>query len=312
MIVILDGPEKAGKSTLANKLLELSPWPARIRKWGPINGNDRLYLEALQDDAQVRDGLIVWDRSYASEAVYCKLLPRPGRLGEDPFAGEWDYGRISQAMGVRRIVLGPSVEDLRRLRDSTDHKVCPAAERRMFFRYAQTYGWPYIINAHTEGAVAQFANQILEEAQDLHNDLATYGAYPPYYAGPQRPKVLVLGEPKQAIPPRERSWTPFGSRLTRQLGYALDSAGLRYGWSNITQCPIQLIKDTPIVVACGKDVQQWLQENVLNPSEYSQKVLPTPHPAWLFRYGEGLARKEDEIDKLKKGIADLWHKTKAA
>lgn len=309
MIVVLDGPEKAGKSTLAKKLVELSPWRARVRRWGPVEGKDRLYLYALQEDSTKVDELVVWDRSFASEAVYCNILPREGRLGEDPFAGEWDYGRLLQSMGARRMVLGPNVETLRRLRDGTDHKVCPATERRMFFRYSQTYRWKYVINAHTDAAVTKIAEEVLGEVRGVLGNVEKFGTYPPLYAGPQDPRVLVLGEPKLRRGSRRRdSWAPFGSRLTRQLGYELGVEALRYGWSNIGWCDPSFIRKVPIIVACGRNVEDWLLANVFNPSEYSKQVIPTYHPAWLFRYGEGLAKCEETISSLKKGIEDRWNK----
>lgn len=311
MIVILDGPEKAGKSTLASKIVELSRGPARIRKWGPINGEDRLYLYALQDDCSDLNELVVWDRSYASEAVYCKLLNRPGRLKDDPFYGEWAYGRPSQSVGVRLMVLGPDVPTLRRLRDGTDHDVCPASERRMFFRYAQTYRWRWVVNAHREQYVVELAQRVLSEVDEVRAKALRYGSTPPRYAGPQGPKLLVLGEPRASGPrPREvDSWAPFGSRLTSKLGYDLDVNALTYGWSNVTWCHNQLILDTPLVVACGTNVQRWLLDNVLDAGAYERKVIPTYHPAWLYRYGDGLDKSEDVISTLKERIASLWPKT---
>jgi len=55
MILIIDGPEKAGKSTIIAHLRELSQeigLKVEVRAWGPVYPDDRIYTPKLQQDVE--------------------------------------------------------------------------------------------------------------------------------------------------------------------------------------------------------------------------------------------------------------------
>lgn len=69
MIIVIEGPEKAGKTTLTKFLIAKKPM--EIRHWGPVDPDDRVYTEQLIKDVE-SDNWIIWDRCWPSEHVYAK------------------------------------------------------------------------------------------------------------------------------------------------------------------------------------------------------------------------------------------------
>lgn len=87
-MIILEGPDNAGKSTLLKQLLSLDP-TLRIlhrEKFRPEKGDTigRSYLRALQppDGDRVQHGNSVADRFYASECIYGELFRGGCRMSE--------------------------------------------------------------------------------------------------------------------------------------------------------------------------------------------------------------------------------------
>ena len=154
-VIMIDGPEKAGKSTLVEALHLRG---AYVRKWtGPAVPDDSEYFIPLQIDAKSQR-IVVWDRGWASEVVYGQLLEQPRRLAGDWQRAELLYGRLIE---VAVMLLGPNVETLKRLRDSTDLPIDPSAERRAFAHYGQLAGWIVLENEHTPTYIAALADSLM-------------------------------------------------------------------------------------------------------------------------------------------------------
>lgn len=152
---MIDGPEKAGKSTLVEALCLRR---AYVRKWtGPAVPDDNEYLVPLQIDAKSQR-VVVWDRGWASEVVYGQLLKQPRRLAGDWQTAELLYGRMAE---IAIMLLGPDVETLKRLRDNTDLPIDPAIERQAFARYGQLAGWIVLENEHTPTYIATLADSLM-------------------------------------------------------------------------------------------------------------------------------------------------------
>lgn len=132
-IIVIDGPEKAGKSTFIRQFAEENGW--RIRKQtGPATPNWTQYVSDLQADMFSNEN-VIWDRGWASEAVYSDMT---GRAWVDTRAMEFILGRIPMA---RIMVLGPGFEKQYSLRDESDMPVDPRQERAKFMQYATHMGW---------------------------------------------------------------------------------------------------------------------------------------------------------------------------
>ena len=76
-LVIFDGPEAAGKSTLIDALMLEWGTESRLRSWGPKKSwlqYCQSLFEDLEDCEENEQLLVVWSRSWCSRAVYNKLL----------------------------------------------------------------------------------------------------------------------------------------------------------------------------------------------------------------------------------------------
>jgi hypothetical protein len=284
-MIFIDGPEKAGKSTLAAKIAEQHG--GRVRHWGlperPPEPFDLIYDRALREDCHPGTGGVTWDRGWASEAVYSRLLGRPGRrLADDPWLGEWLYGRMAAVLGPRVILLGPDEATLTGLRANDDLPVDVHEEREAFREYGEQWGWLVVENKHTDVSASILASRLVAaEAHVLRNALSR-GISGPRYVGPVHARVLVVGDELSSL-----GWLPFTSPYTTRFGRALGEEALLAGWTNIGGVPEARLDDFEGVVACGSRASGWVEPHV---SE--RKLLRVPHPSWLYRWGK--ARKEVE------------------
>lgn len=142
-VIIVDGPEAAGKSTLIDRL-----WTTDARRdWGPVPSID-VYEEALTQDFLNREcPLIVWDRSWASEVVYNQLLER----GRDEQHIEEVKQFLEEYACLKLMVLSSSTTLAKRRAEriarggKPDLPVDPVAERNAFASYAAQHNWAVII-----------------------------------------------------------------------------------------------------------------------------------------------------------------------
>lgn len=284
-IIVLDGPDCSGKTYVA-RLLE-KRYGARVRHWGPITPDDRVYAEPLREDIHSGD-LIVWDRSWVSEHVYAKLLGRDRRLRDNPWLGEWLHTRAVRTVGLGMILLGPDVATLERLRKDHPGTLLADAQDEVdaFRSYAERFGWRVLNNYHTSYDARDLADVLAARARQV----VTYGeqvsiAWPPGYCGPPDARVVFVGdEPGGGGHSVPGSWLPFCSRFTMRYGELLGNEAFKCGWTNRSACPPQTLRMSRIklVIACGARAQRWVKFYAVH-----SNVLPVPHPSWLYRWGRG-------------------------
>jgi hypothetical protein len=295
MIIVIDGPEKAGKSTLI-ELLRKELLRTHVRPWGPVDPDDRVYLQPLIADTTDTHRIGIWDRSWASEHVYAKLLNRDRRLKDDPFLGEWFYGRAAQAVGLRIMLIPEDPNELIRRRDNTDLGVNPIVERNAFIEYAKTFGWTILYNQYTPERDKENVYRIVTKLGYIANRMVV----PPQYAGPPTAKIVFVGESrnegsKNAL---AGAWLPFTSPLTTQLGRDCGKSAFEYGWTNIDDMPAEFYTDK-IVVSCGNKAHDYI-----NSLKYGCEThVEIPHPAWLYRF-------QAHNQKLHKQIQQKLHALK--
>src|SRR3989304_2111146 len=103
-VIVFDGPEKAGKSTIIEALRQYAKSTkffdrVYVRHWGPVSPDDRVYAHELSQDSTCFNELVIWDRCWPSEYVYGNLLGRSRRGTGDPWLLEWLHGRAVQSNG---------------------------------------------------------------------------------------------------------------------------------------------------------------------------------------------------------------------
>jgi hypothetical protein len=299
LLVVVDGPEKAGKTTLTRTVVSVAQGmgiPAEYVHWGPIPrfGPDGLpgdtrYLQALERDV-LKPGIVIWDRSWASEYAYGTV---PGqddhRLVDDPWRGEWLYGRAAQT-GLRLMLLGPDADTLRQKRDETDLPIDPEVERERYRTYGTWFGWDIVENLHTEGSLRSLVDAIIDLYEARRRDVLV--PPPPVYCGPYRAEVVILGErrnlsdrdlPDLTIP---GAWLPFTSPLSEKYGRVLGPHAFRVGWTHVWDIMELHGATNPLhhakyIMTCGKVALEYAA------ATYPKtKIASLPHPSALYLWGQ--------------------------
>jgi len=170
MIVIIDGPNKSGKSLLINNVVEQLQnlkFEVKVRHWGPLKVDDREYTESLVEDSKSSD-IIIWDRSWVCESVYGTMLNRKRRLVDNPWLGEFLHTRGIKRNGLCFIVM-PALAGLNiDLLDKTDAKYSdnPYLERDLFMKYADRFRWNKLFNNFDKKSLDGMTDTVIKEIQN--------------------------------------------------------------------------------------------------------------------------------------------------
>lgn len=152
-LLLIDGPEAAGKTTLISSVVDLWYGHGRttsVRKWGPVD-SWREYVDPLTDDvnaSHASEHLVVWDRGWPSEVVYNEALNRGRTIRyRDLFPLE----RMAAGASALRIILTSDVPTLvqrRHERVNLDAKadlpVSPTIEHSLYRAYGVDWGWQVV------------------------------------------------------------------------------------------------------------------------------------------------------------------------
>lgn len=277
MIAVVDGPEKAGKSTFVRALAaELSRRGVNVsvRKWtGRAKPDDSEYLAPLAEDCLTAGLISVWDRSWASEHVYGGLLGQDRRLAGDPWLGEWLYGRAVSACGAAfHLTANPS--ELASRRDESDLPVDPAEEARWFQRYADDYGW---VTLSTGYSPVGLGDAVWRAADILMKHPLPPAYQPPYYAGPANPAAVFVGEAWLGYPGGPGTWLPFSDKWSTDFARALGRHAVKCGWTVCHKVPPQKLRGARVVMSCGDKARMWVSNYVATSrSGVAHVALPSP------------------------------------
>ena len=214
--IIIEGPEKAGKSTLVEEILtgfepELS---RRIHCVGRDSSNGFGYLHDFfrgLDSAEIQ----VWDRAWIGEFVYGKLLGDARLFAHDPFAAEWFYGRVMNGRGGKFVLIPEDIRELAKRRDESDLDVDPIQEAKYFKLYAMKWGYEFLFNDYDAASLMTNAVRARKSAfVNVHSVRSTN------YVGALRPTVTFVGDTFQEFPFVHR---PFYNRVAAEYFRPLTS-----------------------------------------------------------------------------------------
>jgi hypothetical protein len=210
MIVVIDGPNKAGKTTLVesvrDSLLSLG-YNAKIRHWGPIDPDDRVYSPALISDSKDRDTVTIWDRSWVSEHVYGQLLKRENRrLTNDPWLGEFLHRRALIGNGAGFILIPRTVALGKQRLDKSDEEFSAdyEHERGLFLDYAVRFKWHGILNDYTKESLKKNTAAIVATVT------SKLPKYDPVHMIVSTEKFVFVGS-KHVDDVEDQNWLPFSS-----------------------------------------------------------------------------------------------------
>jgi hypothetical protein len=225
MIISIEGPEKAGKSTLVK--LAMAGFEKDRSRFVKCSGrDDNSGFGYMADFAEGLDSrnYHFWDRAWIGEYVYGTLL-KDGRLfADDPFMCEWFYGRALNGRGGKFVLLPDSFDSLPALRDETDLDVDPYYEAGLFREYAQAWGYEILRNNYDELRLMENAKAVRKSAfVGIHKCSARH------YVGPLAPTFTFVGNSLDQFRggnfPFFNMWSAeyfrgYGDRAINEFGYA--------------------------------------------------------------------------------------------
>jgi hypothetical protein len=250
-VIIIDGPEKAGKTTLANVLMKsLTALGGNVKitkQSGRALPDETVYFKQLMEDVSrpIDQRLVIWDRSWASEYVYGKLLHQNRPMAKDPFKGEFVLGNLAQANGIRIMLAGPAATILNVRRDSTDLDVDPADEQELFIEYARRFGWTILHPESTwkdaEGMTAFVIGELTRCVPPK------FTALPPHYYGKMDAETIIVTSKSHA-----------------KIGIGIgESMAMKVGWVYPHLCPPPALRHAKTLVVYDAKALRWVQNYVL-------------------------------------------------
>lgn len=161
-LVIIDGPEAVGKTTIIDALTDAWGRHHRQRSWGPRKSWLEYCQPLFEDTQSCKEDprlLIVWSRSWISRAVYNRMLNQ----GQDvPPRAMTELDRIVLASGGLLFVVEspvPVLIERRSIRiangDKKDHPLDPRAELTEFLRVTRPRKWRVLSGMVTPEVNAQ-------------------------------------------------------------------------------------------------------------------------------------------------------------
>ncbi len=297
MIVVVEGPEKAGKTTFINALeqrLVGEGYQVERRKLNADDEDDRRYSPMLQEDMCKLDKVVIWDRGWISEYVYATLLERPRRAAHNPWLMEWIHSRAVRPNGALFTVVPEDLDELYERRDSTDLPVDPWLEARLFIQHSIEYDWQILEHSYTGPSLQKIVDAALETIRKIPQPGAEY--LPPRYAGPvnsQDDKGMLVVAPLFSESPFPGAWLPGSSELLTKLGIALGPYAPLAAWTTPENLTKEMVSNASVIVAIGHDVFN----RVMDKLPLAQTIDKYPRlweisPAWLTNGHEVLRAKQ--------------------
>lgn len=309
-IILIDGPEKTGKSTLIKELtrqLDGAGVQVHHRRWGQVKPDDRAYTAPLQQDLDSKTkGVTIWDRGWPSEHVYGKLLNRPRRGATNPWILEWLHGRALVARGAKVILVPTDYKAPLQFRDDTDLPVDVGAEYRGFVDYGRDFCYDIYSKDYTAVRDEQIAANIIYSLPDENPISARYLTYGKQLLVPG--VRLIVGEQRNPNDYKTMAgaWLPFSSaKMCRFVQQYFGDKAFRFAWTNAEDIshgliPRHIIQNASEVFTFGKDASNVVQQ---------VGVLPNAafaHPAFFARWNTDKGRAAlKEFERTYKVAFDL-------
>ena len=282
MIIIVEGPEKAGKTTFINALddrLKFEGYKVERRKLGADKQDDSRYSPMLQTDVCKLDTVVIWDRGWVSEYVYATMLGRERRLAHNPWLGEWIHSRAVRPNGALFMVLPQDPAELEIRRDDTDLPVDPYLEYGLFLRHAADYDWQILAHSYTGHGLEKLVDTAMETVYQTRIPETEY--LPPNYAGPIDAELLCVA-PIFENSFYEGAWLPGSSEVLTRLGFELGPVATSAAWTTPENLTERMANSARVLVTIG----QGVLDKALYKLPVAQTIEKYPRiwdfsPAWL-------------------------------
>lgn len=225
MIIMIEGPEKAGKTTLVEAILDGfdEDRSERHHCYGKDSADGIGYLRPFIKHLD-SSFVSVWDRAWIGEIVYGRLLSDGRWFARDEFMCEWIYGRLLNGRGGKFVLLPEDCDELRARRDESDLEVDPIAESRIFKTHANRYDYEVLTNLYDEESLRE---NTLKARKSIFVD--THKIPSTEYVGPLKPVLTFVGDTQQEWSVDHRPFNntiaaeyfrPFGYKAINLFGYS--------------------------------------------------------------------------------------------
>jgi nicotinamide riboside kinase len=247
MIVLIEGGEKAGKTTIANRLvLELNKqgWKTYYRHWGPYD--PEYFASIVQKEAD--DTVIhVWDRGWISESVYARLLDRKDH-NKDPWLQEFLYGRATH----HKFLILNDLLNSKAVHTVDDLPVDPMEEQREF--YCQCHDtFETIPNTYSDRVISESVAYIMAK-------LIMEGAPPFIYSGiapKYRIPVFFVASPSNMA--RGTKWMPFSYDRCVEYIRPLGNLAFKCQYMFAHKGNPAALRNAEYIITLGGDAAQWVK-----------------------------------------------------
>ena len=286
MLIIIEGPDLAGKTTLAelvaSTITDSLHEPVEVRHCGPLKEHPLIEYEQVLDDYVPGAGKhIVYDRLHLGELIYGPVKRGESRLTREAYTHvELALARLGAVIAT---VDAPNTILLERHRDRGESFVTPvellqvANMYRMLERFIPQRSH-YVAVSH-EAAVQVAAVSQINERLAATTFPYRFGTY----IGVPNPRILLLGDRRGPSPTEHaRAFVPYpnssGAYLMRAVSMLAWNRAL--GIANACEEDIGALwtkLGNPRVVALGRNAQQRCREAELRHGT-------VPHPQYMRRF----------------------------
>lgn len=281
MLIVLEGPDGAGKSTLAREINDIigRHAPVEMLHAGPLTGHP---LDAYElPIASYRPGTrhIICDRWHLGEMVYPTLFDRATRWDD---AVAQHIHMFLQSRGACVVVLNPGVEELRtRLEVRGDALIKPRHIDSIVRSYEK------IPSVFIDIGGSATPKSIIKRARIAHLNAIKLNRFETY-VGPPNPKVLILGD-ERAFAARKRApglgaFMPYrntsGHFLLKHLartGAYIHTIGLANACDADNPSELWEVLGRPKVVTLGSNAHEKLVRQDIPHGA-------VPHPQFIRRF----------------------------
>lgn len=263
MLIVLEGVDGAGKTTLTERLMKSLPDDSVQRMHsGPLKGDPlKEYLWRLKDyDPSSSEQNLVLDRWHVGELVYGPLFRGQSKLTEP--MRQYVEMYLDKLGAYKLVVTANLMTILQRLEHRGEDLLKPdqvGLVLDFYHDYAHRYGWQFVGSDEVMGHITKQARRLRAEARQVHRFSS--------YVGSPHPRHLVVGlgtaQPLAGRPSQGLAFVPYADTRHDALMRHLRMAGIRdYGLADPEVDDITDLWRTlgkPSVVAVGPRTERAIR-----------------------------------------------------